>query len=83
MAKPKDDAWVVKLDEHHPNHGVAAKYADQQSRIASLRACRDGLRRLEAREDKLPGEVVQITELKQRITELEQDITDHNEKEDA
>lgn len=68
-------------DEHHPDPRVAAKYADQNSRIASLKAVRAGIAKLEAVKDRGAHESMQLEDLRCRAEELVEQINDF-EKED-
>lgn len=61
---------TIGNDEFHPDPRVAARYADQNSRIASLKAVRTGIDRLEALKDRGPYEEMQLEDLRCRKDEL-------------
>ena len=60
----------IENDEHHPNPRVAAKYADHNSRIASLKAVRTEVRRLEATADRSAYESNRLDDMRQRVADL-------------
>ena len=81
MARPKPEPakdTLADRDEYHPDPRVAAAAADQNSRIASLKAVRQGIARLEAIKDRGPYMEMQLEDLRCRAEELVQHINDHN-----
>jgi hypothetical protein len=48
----RDDTWIVKEDEYHPNPKVAAVAADENARESALKANRQELDRAEVRRAK-------------------------------
>ena len=71
--KPRrDDTWVVKEDEFHPDPRVAAREADKNARAASLRNLKEEHERLRSRlnESSLTNSL-NATESKRGIEQLD------------
>jgi len=82
MAKAQYDNHIEN-DENHPDPRVAARYADQNSRIASLKAVRQAIVRLDAIKDRGAYEEMQLEDLRCRAEELVAHIQDFdNDPED-
>lgn len=68
----RDDTWVVKEDEFHPNPTVAAREADKNARVTAIRNLREEHARMVARlngsatTNSMPG-----SEVAQAVTELD------------
>lgn len=84
MARPTDDTWVVKLDEHHPHPGVAAKYADQESRLFTRRVLSERIKALLGRTAVLTyEETVELKSARSELNRTNEAIAEFdNEKED-
>lgn len=81
LAKPRPEPvkdTLADRDEYHPDARVAAAAADQNSRIASLKAVRQGIARLEAYKKRGSYEEMQLEDLRCRAEELVQHINDFN-----
>lgn len=52
--KIEQPEWEVKLDEFHPDPRVAARYADQNARIAQARYLNELIERLENLPERQP-----------------------------
>lgn len=68
----------IENDEFHPNVRVAAWYADQTSRIVSLKAVRSAITKLESLPDRGAYEQKQLEDLRVRKDELIADIKEHD-----
>jgi len=83
VARPTDDTWVVKLDEHHPHPGVAAKYADQEARLFARRVLSERIKTLVGRSAVLTyEETVELQSARSELKRVTEAITDFD-KEDA
>ena len=77
----RDDTWVVKLDEFHPNPQTAAKAADRLAKVAALRSTSDEMARVERRFDGTTGNErrtldITLKALRADKARIEQDIID-------
>ena len=86
MAKPTvHDAWIIELDEYHPDPRVAARYADQEARLSARRYLTDRIKKLLNKQEVEPLTSQEAAELQSLCYHL--DITNDSiedfEKEEA
>lgn len=78
MAKGRvyDPDWIIRDDEFHPNHGVAAKHADRLALEASRTYLGGQVKKLLTRDEPLTiHEARELAGMQQHISELNEAIT--------
>lgn len=82
----RDDTWVVKEDEFHPNLKVAATEADKLARVAALKNAKEEMARAERRllatnaeEAHRTGLVQTVAEWVAEIARIEDEIKANND----
>lgn len=85
----RDDTWVVKEDEFHPNMKVAATESDKLARLAARRNAQEEIARAQRRAENAPDRTSKLNALnslatwKDELRRIETEIEDETKEDDG